>query len=232
MSDFDNKDLWKGIILFGLNAATYKMALAKSLLEFSKKERTIIPWDDLSQSFLRQYQARLKKDPRPQQGNPARLTVMERVVRGLDGGAITQASSAVPNRGVNPRPRQPGSSPLLIFAETSRSQPPSGSFDHTHSHSFATSASEGSESGPRVNSGSGSLHLNERGSPLAGRARSSSKTDRVSVRTGRTSEGDTTTPPQRFATPYPEAARSSRLFWISLLSSGLAPLSIEPLAWR
>lgn len=93
MSDFDNKDLWKGIILFGLNAATYKMALAKSLLEFSKKERTIIPWDDLSQSFLRQYQARLKKDPRPQQSNPARLTVMERVVRELDGGAITQAEA-------------------------------------------------------------------------------------------------------------------------------------------
>ena len=93
MTDFDNKDLWKGIILFGLNAATYKLALAKSLLEFSRDERTTISWDDLSESFLSQYQARLRDDPRPQQGNPARLTVMERVVMGLNSGTITQSEA-------------------------------------------------------------------------------------------------------------------------------------------
>ena len=41
ISDFHDKDIWKGIILFGLNVATYKMALAKSLLEFSDSKTNL-----------------------------------------------------------------------------------------------------------------------------------------------------------------------------------------------
>jgi len=44
---FSSKDIWKGVILFGLNAATYKMALANSLLEFSARGVTEIPWSEL-----------------------------------------------------------------------------------------------------------------------------------------------------------------------------------------
>ncbi len=90
---FSNKDVWKGIILFGLNAATYKMALANSLLDFSAKEATEISWEDLSQSFLYQYQKRLDTTNMPQQNNSNRLTVMERVVKSLKLGSITQTEA-------------------------------------------------------------------------------------------------------------------------------------------
>ena len=52
---FDDADLWKGIILFGLNAATYKMALAKVLLNFAQKGKSKIDWDVLSGAFLKEY---------------------------------------------------------------------------------------------------------------------------------------------------------------------------------
>jgi hypothetical protein len=97
-------------------------------------------------------------------------------------GMRTHALSAAPNRGTNPRPRQPGSSPALILAEVLRSQPPSGSFDQMHAHSFSTSASEGLEDGPSVTSGGGSLQVNERGAPLAGTATRSRENRRARLR--------------------------------------------------
>ena len=90
---FTNEDIWKGIILFGLNAATYKMALARSLLSFAREGKTEVSWDDLSRSFLLQYQERLNQQPMPQQGNPQRLTVMERVVNGLKTEALSQTDA-------------------------------------------------------------------------------------------------------------------------------------------
>lgn len=86
---FSNKDIWKGIILLGLNASTYKMALASSLLELSARRVTEVPWSQLSESFLSQYQKRLSTTNMPQQNNPTRLTVMERVVKRLEAGSIT-----------------------------------------------------------------------------------------------------------------------------------------------
>lgn len=93
ISKFSNEDIWKGIILFGLNAATYKMALAKSLLTFAREGKTEVVWDDLSKSFLHQYQERLNQQPMPQQGNPQRLTVMERVVNGLKTEAFSETKA-------------------------------------------------------------------------------------------------------------------------------------------
>lgn len=86
---FKDEDIWKGIILFGLNAATYKMALARCLLEFAKVGKNEIRWDDLSVSFLKQYNQRLDSSSMPQQGNPSRKTIMERVVSGLETQAIS-----------------------------------------------------------------------------------------------------------------------------------------------
>ena len=65
------------------------MALANSLLEFSARGVTEIPWSELSESFLRQYQKRLDSKNMAQQNNPKRLTVMERVVKSLAVGTIT-----------------------------------------------------------------------------------------------------------------------------------------------
>ncbi|BDU37043.1 HNH endonuclease [Vibrio nigripulchritudo] len=79
--DFDNEDFFKGIILFGLNAATYKMSLAQTLLKASKNQQTEILWGDLAESYFDAYLTRLERNPMPQQGNPNRLTKMERIVK-------------------------------------------------------------------------------------------------------------------------------------------------------
>ena len=42
---------WRGIILFGRNVATYKFALAKSLLELSENEDTFVPLEKLAEPF-------------------------------------------------------------------------------------------------------------------------------------------------------------------------------------
>lgn len=89
MDDFTYEDYWKGIILYGLNAATYKMALAKCLLDFSKEQKTVVTWDELTSHYLNTYIERLDITNRPQQANAARLTKMERVVRSLNTGNIS-----------------------------------------------------------------------------------------------------------------------------------------------
>ncbi len=86
---FAESDYWRAIILYGLNAATYKMALGKVLLEFARGAKDRIPWIDLSQAFLRIYQNRLSvSEPLPQQGIPGRRTVMETTVNRLTRGQI------------------------------------------------------------------------------------------------------------------------------------------------
>lgn len=87
--DFTNEDYFKGIVLFGLNAATYKMALAQTLLEASREGKTELSWEELSTNYFDAYQARLAANPMPQQGNPNRLTKMERIVKEHDLGVLT-----------------------------------------------------------------------------------------------------------------------------------------------
>ena len=51
-------------------------------------------WEDLSQEFFDQYVARLSDpEPMPQQGNPGRLTVMERIVQRYNAGALDRGSA-------------------------------------------------------------------------------------------------------------------------------------------
>ena len=99
--NFDDSDFWKGIILFGLNAATYKMALAKTLLQFSLQGKQCIDWYDLSAAYLDNYCQRLAATSRPQQSNPSRITFMERVVKELQLNNISyeQAVSRVAEKG-------------------------------------------------------------------------------------------------------------------------------------
>ena len=49
---FENIDYWKAIILFGLNQATYKIALGKTLLELAKNGDNEVDWHILSKVFL------------------------------------------------------------------------------------------------------------------------------------------------------------------------------------
>jgi hypothetical protein len=81
MIEFSPKDYWKVLILYGLNQATYKIALGKTLLALCANGQTKVSWENLSKEFLQQYLQRLQVEPMPQQSIPARQTVMERVVR-------------------------------------------------------------------------------------------------------------------------------------------------------
>ena len=47
------ESLWRSIVLFGRNVATYKFALAKSLLEVASAEKTLVTLDELAEPFSR-----------------------------------------------------------------------------------------------------------------------------------------------------------------------------------
>ena len=94
MSDFSAEDYWRAIILYGLNQATYKIALGKSLIALCEKEKTVFDWSDLSSEFLRQYRHRLNRsNPMPQQAISSRRTVMEAVVSELQLGRLSETDA-------------------------------------------------------------------------------------------------------------------------------------------
>ena len=88
MKDFEDIDYWKGIVLYGLNQATYKIALGKTILELAETGKDTIDWNLLSQIYLDNYISRLKEHPLPQQNNPSRKTKMERIVNSYNKGLI------------------------------------------------------------------------------------------------------------------------------------------------
>jgi len=54
------EDYWRSVILFGLNVASYKFALAKSLLEIATKEQNFVRLDDLAGPFAKHISDHLK----------------------------------------------------------------------------------------------------------------------------------------------------------------------------
>jgi hypothetical protein len=81
MTKFETKDYWKALILYGLNQATYKIALGKTLFKLCDQGYTDVSWDVLSKEFLQQYIHRLSaNEAMPQQSIPARRTRMEQIV--------------------------------------------------------------------------------------------------------------------------------------------------------
>ena len=84
MTEFETKDFWKALILYGLNQATYKIALGKTLFKLCDQGYTDVPWDVLSKEFLQQYINRLTAgEAMPQQSIPARRTRMEQIVSAI-----------------------------------------------------------------------------------------------------------------------------------------------------
>lgn len=91
--NFSNEDYFKGIILYGLNAATYKMGLAQVLIDFSISGRTSFEWEDLSEAYFDAYLNRLRINCMPQQGNPMRQTKMERIVKEFELNVLTRSQA-------------------------------------------------------------------------------------------------------------------------------------------
>ena len=102
-TEISSKDLWKAIVLYGLNQATYKMALANVLVGFSTQQKHEIKWDELAEAFLLQYTDRLKENVRPQQATFGRLTKMERIVQNIKAGicSYTEGVDLVAAEGFN-----------------------------------------------------------------------------------------------------------------------------------
>lgn len=86
---FQAPDFWRAIVLYGLNNATYKIALGKCLLNFAEQGLTHVSWEELSRQYFDEYVKRLTINPSPQQINPSRLTVMERIVHLFQSGSTT-----------------------------------------------------------------------------------------------------------------------------------------------
>ena len=103
MSDLKPNELWRAIILYGLNQASYKMALGKVLIDQTSMGGHEISWKQLSQRFLDAYIERIKQTGMPQQATSGRLTKMERIVSQLNLEKITydQAIDLVATEGFN-----------------------------------------------------------------------------------------------------------------------------------
>jgi hypothetical protein len=86
------KDYWRAIILYGQNAATYKIALAQCLAKFVKDGKTDISMQRLATDFFDLYLERLKSQ-KPQLMLPHRLTVMERIVANYNVGLVTRENA-------------------------------------------------------------------------------------------------------------------------------------------
>lgn len=91
--NFSDRDFWKAIVLYGLNAATYKIAFAKTLLILAEQNRSSVTWSKLSEEYFKQFKKRLKNSEMPQLSNPKRLTVMERILKRVDRGLITETQA-------------------------------------------------------------------------------------------------------------------------------------------
>lgn len=92
MDTFSEADLWRVIVLFGLNTATYKIALGHCLLDFADQSQSHVSMTQLAEAFFDLYQNRLR-DPKPQLTHPYRMTVMERVVGRFNSGKISRAEA-------------------------------------------------------------------------------------------------------------------------------------------
>ncbi len=86
------KDSWRGIILLGLNTATYKLALANCLMQYVAQGKTDVTITELAKDFFAVYSTRLENG-RPQLILPNRITVMERVVEQFKLGKLTRSQA-------------------------------------------------------------------------------------------------------------------------------------------
>ncbi|MGJ5813681.1 HNH endonuclease [Paludibaculum fermentans] len=58
------ENYWRAVILFGLNVASYKFALAKSLIELAVQEREFLKLEELAEPFSRHIVDHLSKAPK------------------------------------------------------------------------------------------------------------------------------------------------------------------------
>ncbi|MEN9933501.1 MAG: hypothetical protein RLZZ387_80 [Chloroflexota bacterium] len=88
----DSVGAWRAIILYGLNTATYKIALGQCLAAFARAGVTHVSMEMLATAFFDAYRDRLRSG-KPQLDHPNRLTVMERVISQFDLGVLSREAA-------------------------------------------------------------------------------------------------------------------------------------------
>jgi hypothetical protein len=81
------EDYWRSVILFGRNVASYKFALAKSLLELADNQRNFISLEELSLPFARHMAEHLKQADKQATSSSSRFL---EAVRQFNQGEINQ----------------------------------------------------------------------------------------------------------------------------------------------
>ena len=87
-----DEDYWRGIILYGKNQATYKLALGKLLINYANRNFTKIPMDELADDFLSIYEDRVKSG-KPQNKTIGRQTYVEQEIDNLKAGLYNREKS-------------------------------------------------------------------------------------------------------------------------------------------
>lgn len=67
------ENYWRAVILFGQNVASYKFALAKSLIELSALEKESVPLEDLAEPFSRHIIEHIGKAPKQATSSSSRF---------------------------------------------------------------------------------------------------------------------------------------------------------------
>ncbi len=97
MSDVSNDLLWRGVIRFGKNQATYKMALGHLLINYAKRNFEKIPMDDVASDFFQFYLPHVRPKegmPRTRQlKQPRKDSSIEKAVWGYDSGKFTESQT-------------------------------------------------------------------------------------------------------------------------------------------
>ena len=78
-----DRDYLRGIVLFGRNVASYKFALARSVLELAEEEREVVPLSELAVPFSRHLCSHLEHAPK--QGTSPSSRFLEMCTRFNDG---------------------------------------------------------------------------------------------------------------------------------------------------
>lgn len=75
-NDFSNETIWRSIILFGKNTASYKFSLAKGILNLAKLGKSVVSYEELAQAYtphlLKHYKSGLSQDTRSTDSGLAR----------------------------------------------------------------------------------------------------------------------------------------------------------------
>lgn len=91
-SQLEHRDYWRAIILYGINTATYKIALGQCLVGFARQGKTTVTMHELAEEFFTLYLERLRTG-KPQLMLPNRRTVMERIVDQYNLGKLSRTAA-------------------------------------------------------------------------------------------------------------------------------------------